>query len=605
MFQSFEKKSDPSEGVLHVKQLRSELAKRKLDGFVIPHDDEFQNEYLPANAERLAWISGFTGSAGACVVMQDKAAIFVDSRYTLAVREEVDTDFFEIYSVHDTTIAAWIEKNTGEGQRIGYDPNLHSDTNVDVLSQAAKKAGAVLQACDKNPLDQAWTDRPDAPLSQMTPYDIKFAGKASDVKRREIGKALANAKTDALVLTKPDSIAWLFNVRGSDVAHTPLSLSQAILYADGHADLFIDSRKVGPETKRHLGNEVTLNEPADFRKSLSRLGEEKKRISVDPSVASALVFQELKSAGADIKRECDPCALPKAIKNTEELAGIRAAHIRDGGALSRFLCWLSENAATGDVDEIGAVRQLETFRRDTGHLEDISFDTISGAADHGAIVHYRVTEQTNQVLKPNSLFLVDSGAQYKDGTTDVTRTIVIGEPTDEQRDRFTRVLKGHIQLASVRFPKGTTGGELDVLARHSLWAAGIQFEHGTGHGVGCYLGVHEGPQSISKRGFNVALEPGMVVSNEPGYYKSGEYGIRIENLVTVTPPTSIEGGEVEMLGFETLTLAPIDLALVDARLLTEDETSWLNAYHRRVRETVSPIVDAKTADWIKTATRAL
>jgi len=582
--------------------LRAEMARQGLDGFIVPHADEFQNEYLPPSAERLAWITGFTGSAGAAVILKDKAAAFTDGRYTIQIREQVDAGLFDIRHITDEPPKDWVAEHLGEGGRLGYDPWLHTERALETWRKAAEKAGGELVAVEHNPLDAVWTDRPSAPAAPIAAHGEEFAGESSAAKRERVAKALAEAGADSAVITAPDSIAWLLNIRGGDVAHTPLPLSFAILYATGRVEWFVDPAKVGADLAGHLGDDVTVRGADEFEGALWALGNN--RVLADPAGTAALVFERLGKAGAQIIRADDPCQLPKARKNRVEIEGMRAAHRRDGAALTRFLAWLAAEAPKGGVGEIAAADKLEAFRFEGEHITDLSFRTISGSGPNGAIVHYTVTPDSDRTLGTGELYLVDSGGQYRDGTTDVTRTVAIGEPTAEMRDRFTRVLKGHIGIATVRFPDGTTGSHLDILARQALWQAGLDYDHGTGHGVGSYLGVHEGPQRISKIANSVALKPGMIVSNEPGYYKAGAYGIRIENLVCVTA-LEIEGAEKPMLGFETLTLAPIDLALVDPALLTSPETEWLNAYHARVREALIPLVDEATAAWLAGATRAV
>jgi Xaa-Pro aminopeptidase len=473
---------------------------------------------------------------------------------------------------------------------------------VERFRVAAAKAGGSLKPLDDNPLDAVWTDQPPPPLAPVMPHELRFAGESAEHKRQSLADKLAAERIDAAVLTAPDSIAWLLNIRGGDVPHTPLPLSFAILNSDATVDLFIDRRKLAPGLREHLGNAVRVAEPESFGAALDRLGAAKRRVQVDPTSAAAWVFDRLGAAGAQIQRAPDPAQLPKASKNAAELDGTRLAHRRDGAALTRFLAWLAARAPEGGLTEIAASDRLEAFRAAGDNFRDLSFPTISGAGPNGAIVHYRASAQSERRLEPGTLYLVDSGAQYLDGTTDVTRTVAIGEPTAEMRDRFTRVLKGHIALATCRFPKGTTGSQLDSLARRALWEIGLDYDHGTGHGVGSYLAVHEGPQRISKLPNTQALLPGMIVSNEPGYYKTGTYGIRIENLVVVT---RVERGEREMLGFETITLAPIDRALVEPALLDAGEIAWLDAYHARVRTELAPLVDATTAGWLAEATRPL
>ncbi|HEX7775731.1 MAG TPA: aminopeptidase P family protein [Parvibaculum sp.] len=602
MFQTFDDTANPALGAERAERLRGELKRRGLDGFLVPRSDEHQGEYVPPHAERLRWLTGFSGSAGMAIVLLDKAAIFVDGRYTLQVRAQTDVATFEPKHLIEEPPARWIEDNLPKGAKLAYDPWLHTVDAVARYAAAAEKAGATLVPIDSNPLDAVWSDQPEPPTAPVEPHPIEYAGEPASEKLKRVSKSLDGAA--AAVLTMPDSIAWAFNIRGGDVSHSPLPLSFALLHADGHAELFIDERKIGDKARAHLGNIVSIRPQSDLAAALDELGSKKATVLVDPATCSSWINDRLKAAGATVKRGTDPCELPKACKNDAEINGTRAAHLRDGRALTKFLAWLGANAARGDIDEITAAQKLEAFRAETGELKDLSFDTISGAGANGAIVHYRVTRGTNQPLQRGELFLVDSGAQYLDGTTDVTRTVAIGEASVEQRDRFTRVLKGHIGIATARFPEGTSGSQLDALARMSLWKAGLDYDHGTGHGVGSYLSVHEGPQRISKLG-SVPLKPGMIVSNEPGYYKTGAYGIRIENLLVVLPPAPVEGGERPMLGFETLTLAPIDLACVERSLLTDEEADWLNAYHARVREALSPGLDDATLAWLIDATRAI
>ncbi|WP_142848650.1 aminopeptidase P family protein [Telmatospirillum sp. J64-1] len=583
--------------------LRAELARRGLDGFVVPRSDEHQGEYVPARAERLAWLTGFTGSAGMAVVLADKAAVFVDGRYTLQVESEVDGTAFEYRHISESPPTDWLAENLGEGARLGYDPWLHTPDGADRLAKACERAGAMLVGCADNPLDAVWDDQPPPPVSPIRPHPDHLAGRASAEKRREIGALLAAAKQDAVVLTQPDSLAWLLNIRGGDVPFTPLPLCFGLLYADGRMDLFVDPRKLAPGLAEHLGADVSLRRPEEFGGALEALNGRKVR--VDHAGAPAWTVERLQAGGAQVVRGADPCALPKACKNEAELEGTRAAHRRDGAALCRFLAWLDAEAPKGGLTEISAADRLEAFRRENEHFRGLSFPTISGAGPNGAIVHYRVTERTDRRIEPGQIYLLDSGAQYLDGTTDVTRTIAIGTPGEEERRRFTLVLKGHIALARARFPEGTTGSQLDALARMALWAEGLDYDHGTGHGVGSYLGVHEGPQRISKAGNAIALKPGMILSNEPGYYKTGAYGIRIENLVVVREAEVPPGAERKLLDFETLTLAPIDRRLILRDLLTDEEAAWLDAYHARVRDVITPLVDSDTAAWLAQATAPL
>jgi Xaa-Pro aminopeptidase len=602
-FQTYDDQTDPATCAPRLASLRAELARRGLDGFIVPRADEHQGEYVPKRAERLAWLTAFTGSAGAAIALKDKAAVFVDGRYTLQVRQQTDTKLFDPRDLVGEGLATWIENNLPKGAKLGYDPWLHTATSVDGLKTAAEKAGGTLVPCETNPIDAVWSDQPAPPTERAIPHAMNLAGESAESKRTRIAEEVKRHGGDAAVITLPDSICWLLNIRGGDVPHTPFALAFAILGQDGSVDLFMDERKSSQELGKHLGNAVRLRPPGEFVPALETLKD--KTVIADPTTASSAIFDRLKKAGAKVKYSADPCQLPKACKNPVEIEGSRKAHIRDGAALSKFLAWLAREAPGGHLTEIDAATQLEGFRRATGALSDLSFDSISGAGSNGAVVHYRVTRSTNRPIRKNEMFLIDSGAQYPDGTTDVTRTLIVGDPTPEMRDRFTRVLKGHIALATVKFPDGTTGAALDAFARRPLWEAGLDYDHGTGHGVGSYLSVHEGPQNISKRPITQVLKPGMICSNEPGYYKTGEFGIRIENLVVVSEAKEVSGGERKMMEFETITLAPIDLNLVEPSLLTESERSWLNAYHKRVRETLSKQVDDETRAWLETATRAV
>jgi Xaa-Pro aminopeptidase len=604
MFQTFDDPGGPALGRAHLPLLRKEMKRLGLDGFLVPHEDEYQNEYVPEAYDRLQWLTGFTGSAGAAIVFTDSAAIFVDGRYTLQVRAQVDEKLFAYEGYPEPGLAGYVRSHAKRGWTIGYDPRLFSPDALEKLRAAAKDAGAQLAPVGENPIDKAWgAKRPPIPAAPVRAHADEFSGEAASAKRRRIGQVIADGGADAVVLTSPASLAWLFNIRGGDVKATPLPLGTAILNADGSAELFLAKEKTDAKLVTWLGNEVALKTPDELGDALKAL--QGKAVSLDSGLASAWFFETLEGAGAKIVRMADPCTLPRACKNAVEIEGARRAHARDGAALTRFLHWLATDAQSGAVDEITAVQKLEEFRRATGKLTDVSFDSISGAGPNGAIVHYRVTKKTNRKLKRGSLFLIDSGGQYADGTTDVTRTVAIGRASPEMKDRFTRVLKGHIALSRVRFPKGTTGSALDVLARLSLWDAGFDYDHGTGHGVGSYLGVHEGPQRISKVPNTVALEPGMILSNEPGYYKTGAYGIRTENLQVVTAASPIPGGEREMLGFETLTLAPIDRTLIDKKLLTPPERDWLNAYHARVADVIGAQLDGAAKAWLLEVTKPI
>jgi Xaa-Pro aminopeptidase len=597
MRQTFDESTDRSFGPKHVPLIRKAMAEQGLDGFVTPHEDEHQNEYLPAANDRLAWATGFTGSAGAAVILKDKAAIFVDGRYTLQVRDQVDQGVFEIRDLVEGGVPAYLEL-APKGSVIGYDPRLHSPDALERLRAAVAKAGAQLRPVSPNPLDTAWgQSRPPQPTAPVVPHPLQYSGEESSAKRHRLGQALAERGADAAVITAPASIAWLFNVRGGDVIRSPLPIGQAILGADGSARLFLDPQKVTPDLPAWLGNEVRLETPGDLPQALADL--RGKSVLVDPAQSSAWYFEALATAGAGVQRGEDPCLLPRACKNSVEIEGTKRAHVRDGVALTRFLHWVATEGQANPPDEIEAVSKLEGFREQTGALKDLSFDTIAGAASNGAIVHYRPTQRLNKRTEVGSLLLVDSGAQYLDGTTDVTRTVAIGEPSREMCERFTLVLQGHLALARVKFPAGTTGSALDALARTALWSRGLDYDHGTGHGVGSYLGVHEGPHRIAKQPNTVALRAGMIVSNEPGYYKEGGYGIRIENLQFVTEAAVPQGGERPMLGFETLTLAPIDRRLIEVGMLTDEERGQIDAYHARVLAQVGPNAPADVAAWLK------
>jgi Xaa-Pro aminopeptidase len=601
-FQTYDDTSDAATCAPRLAALRAELARRGLDGFVVPHSDQHMGEYLPAFAERLAWLTSFTGSAGAAVVLKNKAAVFVDGRYTLQVARQTDTSLFEPRDLVAEGPQGWIPDALERGAKLGYDPWLHTAHGVMHLRAACEKAGATLVACETNPIDAVWTNQPAPPTTPAKPHALNLAGVQSEAKRLQLGEGLKKAGAEAAVITLADSVCWLLNIRGADVPHTPFTLAFAILHEDGGADLFLDPAKRNPELMAHLGNSVQVHNPGQFEAALAAM--KGKSVLVDPATAAAAIFDRLHKAGATIRQGADPCQLPKACKNSLEIEGTRKAHIRDGAALAKFFSWLSVNAAGGELTEIEAAKTLEGFRRATGCLSDVSFDTISGAGPNGAIVHYRVTQSTNRTIAQGDMFLIDSGAQYPDGTTDVTRTVMVGEATAEMKDRFTRVLKGHIALATARFPEGTIGMQLDTLARRPLWEVGLDYDHGTGHGVGSYLSVHEGPQNISKKPVLQALKPGMICSNEPGFYKTGAFGIRIENLVVVSELKDV-GGERPMMEFETITLAPIDLNLVEPSLLTDVEKAWLNAYHARVRETIGHLVDEETRSWLDKATRTI
>ena len=603
-FQSFDDTTDRAASGPRVARLRVELARRGLDGFIVPRADRYQNEYVPPSDERLAWLTGFTGSAGSAIVLADRAALFVDGRYTLQAGEQVDTALFEIVHITETTPDQWIERTLGDGQKLGYDPWLHTIDGAERLAKACGAAGATLVPAEPDPLDAVWTDRPAPPLGAVVLHEQKFAGEPAADKLARIRAELDRLKCDALVVSDPHATCWTFNIRGSDVAHTPLALAVAIVPHDGRPTLYVDGRKLTDTVRTALAEIAELREDGAFADDLAALGAARRTVRIDAAGAADAIGRLVGQHGGKIRRGPDPIALMKAVKNATEIAGTRAAHRRDGAAVARFLAWLDRTVPGGTLTEIDAVTALEDFRRDTGLLKDVSFPTISGYGPNGAVVHYRVTTKTNRRIEPHGLFLIDSGAQYEDGTTDITRTVATGAVTDEMRERFTRVLRGHIAIARAVFPDGTSGAQLDSFARAHLWEAGLDFDHGTGHGVGSYLSVHEGPARISKLG-TTALKAGMILSNEPGYYKAGAYGIRIENLVLATGAPAMAGGERPLMCFETLTLAAIDRRLIVRTAMTADEIGWLDAYHARVAAELAPLVDAETAAWLAGATAPL
>ncbi|KTE37639.1 MULTISPECIES: aminopeptidase P family protein [unclassified Sphingopyxis] len=584
-------------------RLRATLAKRGIDGFVVPISDEHMSEYVGAYAQRMAWLTGFGGSAGTAAVLPAKAAVFIDGRYTVQVRDQVDGTLFDYVGVPASSVAEWLGANVSAGQKIGYDPWLHGIDWANATANALKAKGAELVAVDSNPIDAVWDDQPAPSDAPVAVHDVKLAGQSAIDKRQVIADWLKDKGLDTSVMTALDSIAWTFNIRGQDVSHTPVGLAFALLHADATADLFIAPEKMTDAVRAHLGNSVRIHDRSAFEAALAALKD--RQVAVDPGSAVAAIFTALEAAGARIERHRDPAVLPKAIKNDVELGGTRAAHVRDGVAVARFLQWMEDVAPQGGLDELGAAAKLRDFREANGGLVDLSFDTISAAGPNGALPHYKVDETTNRAIETGTLYLVDSGGQYADGTTDITRTIAIGTPTAEMRRRFTQVLKGHIALATARFPKGTRGSQLDILARQYLWADGVDYAHGTGHGVGTYLAVHEGPQRIAKpsggqAGTEEPLHAGMILSNEPGYYKAGHFGIRIENLVIVVPQR-IDGAEEDMLGFETITFAPIARDLVDTALLSPAEADWFDAYHAQVFEKLAPGMDGDDREWLEAA----
>lgn len=581
--------------------LRDQLKHDRLDGFVVPLTDEHMSEYVGGYAQRLGWLTGFQGSAGSAVVLPEAAAIFTDGRYTLQVRQQVDARHWQYVPVPQVSIADWLSDHAPQGARIGYDPWLHTRGWVEEAGKALAEKGAALIAVTSNPIDAVWGDRPQPSDARLTAQADDAAGKTSAAKRADIADWLAERKADAVVLSALDSIAWAFNVRGADVAHTPVALAYAIVHRDGTADLFVARDKVGEDVAQHLGNAVRVHDRAAFAPALGRLSG--KRVAADPERAVAAIFDALDAGGAKVLSVRDPVVLAKAIKNEVEIAGHRAAQARDGAALVRFLKWAEAEMPKGGVTEMSAADRLQAFREETSVLKDLSFDTISATGPNGASPHYKVTDESSLAIETGQLYLVDSGGQYADGTTDVTRVIPVGEPTAEMIDRFTRVLKGHIAIATAVFPAGTTGGQIDSFARRPLWDVGCDYGHGTGHGVGAYLSVHEGPQRIAAPNYPGGgpaepLRAGMFLSNEPGYYKAGEFGIRIENLVLVIE-RDIPGAESPMLGFETLTFAPIERSLIDPGLLTEEERRWLDAYHARVLEVLGPQLSPDERVWLE------
>ncbi|MBD8890551.1 aminopeptidase P family protein [Roseibium litorale] len=604
MFQSFEDHTDPSVGAPRAALLRSELKRLSLDGFLIPRADAHQGEYVPPCDCRLQWLTGFTGSAGMAAVLGGEAAIFVDGRYTIQVADQVDLKVFPAQHLINEPVTDWLSSRLRKGQRLGIDAMLHTVREVRRLREISAAAGAELVLLEDNPIDAVWEGRPEAPVGAVKLHPVAYAGAEAAEKIARIQADVAAKGADACVLTQPDSIAWLFNIRGSDVSHTPLPLSFALLPGTGKPTLFIDGRKLSNSVREALSNLAEISEPSGFRPALETLGAEGRAVMLDPGLAGEGIALAVTGKGGRVIEATDPVLLPKSVKNAAEIAGSKAAHVRDGAAFVRFLAWFDDIAPSGELDEIGAAEKLEHFRADTGVLKDISFDTISGAGKNGAICHYRVSRETNLMIPLGRPFLIDSGAQYEDGTTDITRTMAVGACSAEMKRHFTLVLKGHIAISSARFPAGTTGAQLDTLARIELWKAGLDFDHGTGHGVGSYLSVHEGPQRIAKTGV-VPLQPGMILSNEPGYYPEGQYGIRLENLELVTEAADIKGGERPMLGFETLTLAPFDRRLVDPALMTASELAWLNAYHRKVLETLAPLLDDKSLSWLEESTAPL
>jgi Xaa-Pro aminopeptidase len=606
-FQSFDD-PQPAQTGPRVQALRGELSRRGFSGFILPRADRHQNEYVAPAEERLAWLTGFTGSAGRAVVLADRAVLFVDGRYTLQAETQVDPAIFSIANITDMPLDRWLEANLPAGAKLGYDPWLHTVEAAERLARACTNAGGSLAPTEPNPVDAIWNDRPAPPLGPVALHDFRFAGEYASSKLARIRTEIANLRADALVISDPHAAAWTFNIRGADVAHTPLVLAFAVVPREGRPTLYVDSAKLSNAVRHRLEEVTEVREPADFIRDLVALGAARRTVRFDQATGADALSRIVTVSGGRATHGQDPIAAMKAVKNPVEIEGARAAHLRDGLAVTRFLAWFDREAPGGQLSEIDAVAALESFRRESGLLKDVSFPTIAGAGPDGAIVHYRVTRSTNRAIVPGELFLIDSGAQYEDGTTDITRTVAVGEPApdlrDEMRDRFTRVLKGHIAIARSVFPDGVSGAQLDPFARQYLWPEGLDFDHGTGHGVGSYLSVHEGPARISKLG-NTPLKRGMILSNEPGYYKAGAYGIRIENLVLVVEGPEAPGGEKPLNAFETLTLAPIDRRLIEPALLTDDEIAWIDQYHAWVADSLSPLPDDDAQSWLQAATRPL
>ena len=600
MYQSFEEAAAPAASGERVKTLQRELRSRRLKGFLVPHSDEHQDEFLSPSAERLAWLTGFTGSAGVAIVLDKAAALFVDGRYILQARAQADPALFEVLQTPEAKPSAWIAERLSKNAAVGYDPALHTIKEIERLTETLSRNGIKLVPVETNPIDALWEDRPKPSAAPIVPHGVEYSGRIAKDKILDVQDVLRQEKIDAVLLTMLDSIAWLFNIRGGDIRHTPVALSFALVPADGRPTLFIDA-KVGDNVRGDLRDVVDIAEPGELADKLKALGQARARVRLDPETAPMRFAKLLEAEGAKYVPGSDPCTHPKAVKNTVEIKGARQAHLRDGVAMARFLSWVDETADSGRIDEVEAAIKLEACRRESGQLKDISFDSISAAGPNGAVVHYRPTFTSKRALKPGSLYLIDSGGQYLDGTTDVTRTLAIGTPSAGMRKHYGMVLKAHIAIATARFPKGTRGQDLDPFARRPLWDAGLDYDHGTGHGVGSYLSVHEGPQRLSRLG-TAELEPGMILSNEPGFYLEGQYGIRLENLVLVTPPEAIPGGTRDMMGFETLTLVPFDRRLIDPKQLSPFELAWLNAYHARVRREIEPVLRSDDRAWLRHAT---
>lgn len=595
MFQTFEVTARPEQGPPRLAALRAEMAQVGLDGFLVPRADAHQGEYVADCDARLGWLTGFTGSAGFAAVLRDVAGVFVDGRYRVQVRAQV-ADVFTPVNWPEVKLADWLAERMPQGGVVGYDPWLHTVDEVEKLDRALAGKGIALRATG-NLVDRIWSDRPAPPAAPFAAWPEELAGETHPAKRARLGAALAAEGVAAAVLTLPDSIAWLLNIRGADVACNPVPQAFAILMADGRCDLFARPGKA-EGIAAHLGAEVRIRPDGDFLDAVAGLSDP---VRIDPASAPRILADRLSAAGVEVRRGADPCLLPKACKNAVEIAGTREAHLRDGAAMVQFLAWLDAEAPKGGLTEIAVVRALEGFRRATNALREISFETICGSGPHGAIVHYRVTEETDRPIRQGELLLVDSGGQYIDGTTDITRTVTVGPAPEGAAAAYTRVLKGMIGISRLRFPKGVAGGHIDTVARMALWEAGLDYDHGTGHGVGVYLSVHEGPQRISRTS-DVALEPGMILSNEPGYYREGAWGIRIENLIVVKEADPVPGGDARTWrDFETLTWVPLDRRLIEPALLTQAERDWVDAYHAGVLARIGPRVEGAARDWLHAA----
>lgn len=608
MFQSYNVTSTPVFGKARVDAVRGRFEKYGVDAVLVPRADEYQGEYVPERSERLAYMTGFTGSAGVLLVTHNQAIVFVDGRYTTQLPQQTDQTVFSSGDLVNTPPPQWIAKNAPKGFRLGIDPWMHTGAEIKRLEKALEKSGGTLVFLPENPVDAIWQDQPSEPLGAVSIQDLPQAGELAIAKLARISADLKEKDLHAALVTDPSSIAWIFNLRGKDVPRTPHPLARALVFAEGRAEIFLDRRKTGIEAEAYLGQIAKQRDPSELVARLAALGGEGRRILIDPDITPFALTQLIRNSGGETVSGVDPAKLPRACKNSAELNGSAAAHLQDGAAMVEFLYWL-DTRKPGSITEIDAAKALEQARARLGErmqnpLRDLSFDSIAGAGEHAAIMHYRVTTETDRTIAPGEMFLIDSGGQYINGTTDITRTVGIGAVPEEQRRLFTLVLKGMINISTARFPKGTRGVDLDVLARDALWRAGVDYAHGTGHGVGSYLSVHEGPQGISRRAMQELL-PGMILSNEPGYYRPGSFGIRIENLIYVREPEEIEGGDIAMLGFETLTFCPIDRSLVVPEMLSRNELIWLDDYHAATREKLTPLIeDPAIRQWLAQATAA-